>query len=205
MNQERVFVPRRHMKALDLPAEILFQDESLIAVAKPAGKSSEDCASMQDIKALGSHRFADFAGNQWSAEVGQLPAAALDASWWFLAQFAGRIVSKKYLCLATGDVGLPGYTEDIKLPLQGGSLLDVSLISESHGEVGLLLVEKAKLLTTLKQACELEDLGEERWIGDVSMVRRLLHGRWPNVVALCEDQQETQTRWQTAEECSQRA
>lgn len=77
-------------------------------------------------------------------------------------------------------------------PPEGGSLLDASM-SDSHGEVGLLLVEKAKLLTTLKQ----EDLGEERWIGEVSMVRRLLHGQgWPNVVTLCEDE------WQTAEEKS---
>lgn len=41
--KERVFVPRRHMENIELPAEILFQDESLIALAKPAGKSSEDC------------------------------------------------------------------------------------------------------------------------------------------------------------------
>jgi 23S rRNA-/tRNA-specific pseudouridylate synthase len=32
------------MENIELPAEILFQDESLIALAKPAGKSSEDCA-----------------------------------------------------------------------------------------------------------------------------------------------------------------
>lgn len=45
-------------------------------------------------------------------------ACVQQRSWWFLAQFAGRIVSKKYLCLVIGDVGLPGYTDDISLPLQ---------------------------------------------------------------------------------------
>ena len=42
-NQERVFVPRH---TANMKPEILLQDESLIAVAKPAGKSSEDCASV---------------------------------------------------------------------------------------------------------------------------------------------------------------
>lgn len=46
------------------------------------------------------------------------PSTVQQRSWWFLAQFAGRIVSKKYLCLVIGDVGLPGYTDDISLPLQ---------------------------------------------------------------------------------------
>ena len=30
-------------KPLELPGQIIFEDQSLIAIAKPAGKSSEDC------------------------------------------------------------------------------------------------------------------------------------------------------------------
>lgn len=41
-------------KPLELPAQIIFEDQSLIAIAKPAGKSSEDCVLvMQKCFSLG--------------------------------------------------------------------------------------------------------------------------------------------------------
>ncbi|CAK9088423.1 Ribosomal large subunit pseudouridine synthase C (23S rRNA pseudouridine(955/2504/2580) synthase) (rRNA pseudouridylate synthase C) (rRNA-uridine isomerase C), partial [Durusdinium trenchii] len=117
---------------------IVFEDESLVAVAKPFGVSSEDCLQMLASKFPALTRLSRL---DWPTS-GLLLAAkgtpASETSWWFLAQFAGRLVSKRYLCLVAGDAGAVGHCEEIAKPLQvvkGTSSSSVEVLEE--GEEGL--------------------------------------------------------------------
>eukprot|EP00913_Durusdinium_trenchii_P010504 g9849.t1 len=80
---------------------------------------------------------------------------ASETSWWFLAQFAGRLVSKRYLCLVAGDAGAVGHCEEIAKPLQvvkGTSSSSVEVLEEGitclalYGSGGLASQPAASLL-----------------------------------------------------------
>ncbi|CAE8702924.1 unnamed protein product [Polarella glacialis] len=103
----------------NLPFEVICNAPGLLAISKPAGISTEDALNKVSFHL----RLLVTAVSRLDLPTsGVLPMAvgAEDsaATQWLQAQFAGRLVSKEYLCLCSGSAGGPGTEGEVSSPLR---------------------------------------------------------------------------------------
>ena len=96
---------------------LLFQSAGLVAVCKPAGYSTAEMLQLLSAKLKHTVTQVSRLDKPTSGVlVAAVGSAASSQAWWLLAQFAGRLVSKSYLCLCFGQ---PSASEgEISSPLQ---------------------------------------------------------------------------------------
>ncbi|CAE7247893.1 unnamed protein product [Symbiodinium sp. CCMP2592] len=138
---------------------LLYQSDGLVAVSKPAGFSTEDV--LRFLSAKLKTRITQVSRLDRPTSGVLLAAVGSTTSlqaWWLLAQFAGRLISKSYLCLCIGlapagaerEVSSPLLTTHSKSAGNGYSWTEVS-------SAGLPSTTRYKVLATFTRQHLLEE------------------------------------------------
>ncbi|CAE7449030.1 unnamed protein product [Symbiodinium sp. CCMP2456] len=151
MSEYRADFRAERRKPPELPSlTLLYQSGGLVAVSKPAGFSTEDV--LRCLSAKLKTRITQVSRLDLPTSGVLLAAVGSETSlqaWWLLAQFAGRLISKSYLCLCFGKAPA-GAEREVSSPLltthskYGGSGYSRTQVSSS----GLPSKTRYKILAT---------------------------------------------------------
>ena len=97
---------------------VLFRSDGIVAVCKPAGSSTEEVLGL--LSAQLQHPITQVSRLDLPTSgvlVAAVGSASSQQAWWLLAQFAGRLLSKSYLCLCFGAAPA-GAEREVCSPLQ---------------------------------------------------------------------------------------
>ena len=118
MSEYREDLTAMRSKLSRLPSlTLLYQSGGLVAVSKPAGFSTEDVLGFLSAKLK--TRITQVSRLDLPTSGVLLAAVGSTTSlqaWWLLAQFAGRLISKSYLCLCFG-LAPAGAEREVSSPL----------------------------------------------------------------------------------------